>query len=1100
MRRQSTWGCRTLTSVVALGVVAGVATLSGSAPAVADPSAALAASPGTAPTTEDVDPKGSPVETLGSHDAGLLAEAEAADKTSVTVIIATADGKADDVAAQVESLGGSIARRFDQVGYVLATVPTGKVLNTAKLSGVKAIDLDETIQIDEPDLTADTTAAYQGGGVASGPGASTPADNPYMPTAETGSVDFKKKHPTWDGRGVTIGIMDTGVDLAHPSLQKTTTGERKITDWVTATDPLTEGDGSWRAMLTAVTGPTFTYAGSTWTAPAGSWRINRFSESITAADDAAGDVNRDGDTTDVWGVLYDPVSHDIRVDVNQNKDFTDDAVMRPYNEKYDVGYFGTDNPNTEVVERMPFVVEYREDVDLTPAGLPGQVTDFVNIGIPEGLHATHVAGIAAGNDLLGNRNLDGQAPGATIVSARACSWGGGCTAAALTTGMVDLVVNRHVDIVNMSIGGLPALNDGNNARAVLYDTLINDYGVQMFISAGNSGSGVNTIGDPSVATSVVSVAASISKETWLANYGSVTRKSLQLFNFSSRGPREDGGFKPNIAAPGSAISATPTWEVVEGLDTVGYTLPVGYAMENGTSMAAPQATGAATLLLSAAKQSRITVTPAQLRRAIYTTANPIAGEGAYEQGYGQFDVPASWSLLNKVGTPRTYTSSAAVCTPLDDYLATPGVGTGIYNRCAAADGGYTAGQTKTVTVELTRTSGPNKTIEHRLGWLGDHGAFSSAGSVGLPLNKAVAVKVKVRAGTGVTSAILTVDDPKTPAIDFEVLNTVVTGDALSSPSYTKSWSGKVDRNSTTSFFLTVPEGAAALQVDLTGIASGSQTRWIAINPYGVPVEPTSSPYCYTNYSDASVCKPEERSYEEPLPGVWEFEVESRRTSPVLSNPFTLTAKLQGVTVDPETVTLDSVQAGVATPVTWTVTNDYGPLTVSALGGSLGSSLSQRPSIAEGGVQYFTVVVPEGAEKLDVSIGNPSDVGADLDLYVYDENGVQVGYEADGDAEESVSIDAPAAGEYTVEVDGYAVPAGTTEYDYLDVYYSAALGTVAVPATPVVLAAGASTTITGTVTAASVPPAGRSLFGEVQFVTDEGAVVGRGSVSIGAVTE
>ena len=36
---------------------------------------------------------------------------------------------------------------------------------------------------------------------------------------------------------------------------------------------------------------------------------------------------------------------------------------------------------------------------------------------------------------------------------------------ALTEGMIDLVVNRGVDVVNMSIGGLPALNDGDNARA-----------------------------------------------------------------------------------------------------------------------------------------------------------------------------------------------------------------------------------------------------------------------------------------------------------------------------------------------------------------------------------------------------------------------------------------------------------------------------------------------------------------------------------------------------------------------------------------------------------------------------------------------------------
>ena len=72
----------------------------------------------------------------------------------------------------------------------------------------------------------------------------------------------------------------------------------------------------------------------------------------------------------------------------------------------------------------------------------------------------------------------------------------------------------------MSIGGLPALNDANNARAVLYDTLIQKYNVQMFISAGNSGPGENTIGDPSVATKVVSVGSSITDATWESNYGS----------------------------------------------------------------------------------------------------------------------------------------------------------------------------------------------------------------------------------------------------------------------------------------------------------------------------------------------------------------------------------------------------------------------------------------------------------------------------------------------------------------------------------------------------------------------------------------------------
>ena len=82
----------------------------------------------------------------------------------------------------------------------------------------------------------------------------------------------------------------------------------------------------------------------------------------------------------------------------------------------------------------------------------------------------------------------------------------------------------------------------------------------MFISAGNSGPGLNTIGDPSVATKVMSVGAYVHKDTWLNNYGAVATKTDGMFVFSSRGPREDGGFKPNISAPGSAVSSIPAWQ------------------------------------------------------------------------------------------------------------------------------------------------------------------------------------------------------------------------------------------------------------------------------------------------------------------------------------------------------------------------------------------------------------------------------------------------------------------------------------------------------------------------------------------------------------
>ncbi|HWG98029.1 MAG TPA: S8 family serine peptidase, partial [Pilimelia sp.] len=1047
-----------------------------------------------------------PAETLSSHDLELLAEAEAKGAPTVDLIVATDKGKTAEAAAGLVKLGAKVANRVDEVGYLRVRVPIGNVLKAARIPGIAAIDLDEVLRRPDPVETKGGKSAARAGRnganqpAPAAPGADTPAVNPFMPTHETGAVAFKKDHPAWDGRGITIGVLDSGVDLDHPALQTTTTGERKIVDWVTATDPLFDGDGTWRAMLTDVSGPTFTVAGipGTWTAPAGNYKFNRFAESITASSEPGGDVNRDGDTTDRFGVLYDPVTNDIWVDSNGNQDFTDEPKLRPYREKFQVGHFGVDNPATPVKERIPFVVEFREDVDVTPAGLPG-TADFVNIGIVESAHGTHVAGITAANDMFGNADFDGAAPGAKIVSSRACSWGGGCTAAAMTDGVVELVTRRKVDVVNISIGGLPALNDANNARARLYDRLISDYGVQLFISAGNSGPGVNTVGDPSVASNVVSVGASISKDTWLYNYGSVVRRKNAMFNFSSRGPREDGGLKPNITAPGSAVSTTPTWQAGSSPVETGYTLPPGYGMFNGTSMSSPQAAGAAALLLSAARATGKAVTPAGLRRALVSSATPISGEPTYRQGHGMVNTPGAWRLLRGATVPtRDYVADAPVCTPISDFLATPDRGTGLYNRCGAADGGHRANEVKTYDITLTRTSGPDRALVHQLSWLGNDGTFSAPARVTLGLDQPATITVRAKPKAGVHSAILRVDDPATAVVDFELSAVVVAAQDVTAPAYRFRAEGNVDRNSFTSYFVNVPAGAAALQVNLSGIATGSHTRFIAINPWGVPVESTSSLVCYTNFSDAKTCNPQSRAYANPLPGVWEIEVESRRTSPSLENPFVLTARVQGAQVTPAVVELPSVQAGVPSPVTWTVKNTFGPVEVQGKGGPLGSAASKRPTIAHHAKQTYTVEVPAGASRLDVRIGNVSDLAADLDLTVF-RNGVQVGQAADGDSEEAVSIANPAAGTYTIEIDGYAVPAGTTEYDYLDVFYAPALGTVTTTGAPVALAHGASTTISGTVTALSAPAEGRQLFGEMAVVTTEGATIGRGAVRIGAVT-
>ena len=110
-----------------------------------------------------------------------------------------------------------------------------------------------------------------------------------------------------------------------------------------------------------------------------------------------------------------------------------------------------------------------------------------------------------------------------------------------------------------------------------------------------------------------------------------------------------------------------------------------------------------------------------------------------------------------------------------------------------------------------------------------------------------------------------------------------------------------------------------------------------------------------------------------------------------------------------------------------------------------------------------------------------------------------GQSADGDSEESVTIANPAAGTWVALVDGYAVPSGTTEYDYLDVFTNPAFGSVAVTDANAARASGSSWTVPATVTATAAPAAGRVLRGQLTVQTDTGVTVGSSLVQINAVS-
>jgi subtilisin family serine protease len=1075
---------RSVALLAAAALIGGSATALVTSPAQADPAPKVRA--------------GKAEQQLGKKDRSLLAQARANGEKRITLIVAAAPGRSAQLAAQLKQLGGEVRKSETSVDYLRVSMPIGKADKAADLRDVTAMDVSEVIPIEDP--RPGPNGKGEDGAVVpapqSPPSRNTPRLNPYMPTGDTAAAQFALANPKWDGRGVTIGILDTGVDLSHPALAKTTTGERKVTDWTTYTDPNTDDDPTWLKMSTGLfsAGKTFDFGGRTWTAPAkgGPFSAAVFAESGNDISDPAsevgGDVNRDGDKTDTWGVIQDSVSKAVYVDTNQDGKFTDSKPMADYKYRYDVGTFGTDNAGTAIRESMPFVVQTN-------------VQGWVNIGIVSGAHGSHVAGITAANGLFGGK-MAGAAPGAKIKSFRVCLFSPGCTSYALIEGMTA-AAKSGVDVINMSIGGLPALNDGNNARAELYNRLVDEYNVQLVISAGNSGAGLNTVGDPSVADKVLSVGSYIHNNTWRSNYGSSSPLADNLHPYSSRGPREDGGFKPEVVAPGSAISTVPTWQPGGPVAGV-YELPPGYAMFNGTSMAAPQATGAAALLVSAYKATHRNVRPqaSALRSSLISTASFLPRYGAYEQGTGLIQVDRAWRQLNRAGATDAITTAVTVSTALSPNLDPPNRGTGIYDR-----EGIKAGMSYVRTYTLTRTTGAKGKVAFVASWLGNDGTFSAPKSVvltrGVPRSFAVTVTPKT---AGIHSAVLRLDNTKTVNYDALTLNTVVAAEQFTSANgYSVTETGTIGRNQSTSFFFAVPPGTPAFKVDMAagGDPGKGQVRFLRFHPYGVGIESNSTPNCY-HPSAGGTCpgSPTSRTVANPFPGVWEVAVEARRTSDVLSAPFSLTASILGASVTPNPDTIPTAVAGTPVAREYTLTTKFGPFTGRAVGTPLGSAKIGRPSIAAGDQQVYDVNVEAGATSLRATIGNTSDTGADLDLAVLNCTSgtcVVAGTSADGDSEESVTVANPAAGHWQVVVDGFEVPAGSTQFDYVDVYTTPAHGSVAVTDADAPRAAGSTWTVPGTVTAGAAPGAGRVLYGQVLVKTDEDLTVGTGDVIVQAVT-
>ncbi|WP_335934707.1 S8 family serine peptidase [Streptomyces sp. PTD5-9] len=226
-------------------------------------------------------------------------------------------------------------------------------------------------------------------------------------------------------------------------------------------------------------------------------------------------------------------------------------------------------------------------------------------------HGTHVASTVAGDGAASDGRYRGMAPDAELLVGKVLDDDGGGQESWVLKGMEWAAA--RAPIVNVSLSG--AATDGTDPLSQAVDNLSAEHGTLFVAAAGNQGS-PGTVGTPGAADAALTV-------------GAVERDDT-LAALSSQGPRlGDHAVKPDLTAPGIGIVAARATGT-DGDEPV----DDHYTALSGTSMAAPHVAGAAALLAQAHPDWK----GPQLKAALLSSAKPIAGQGAYEQGAGRLDV------------------------------------------------------------------------------------------------------------------------------------------------------------------------------------------------------------------------------------------------------------------------------------------------------------------------------------------------------------------------------------------------------------------------------------------------------------------------------
>jgi subtilisin family serine protease len=429
---------------------------------------------------------------------------------------------------------------------------------------------------------------------------------------DIGADTWLAEHPTWDGRGITIAFVGDVVGLSdeHPLLKDAYTLEgattRKIVARIASTDPRAirvRGASPFADVLTDISAASTVVErnGRQFRLPA----PGNYSLGLWRTDEQVYDVLIDWQKRTAW------------VDIKGDNDFSRATPLRDATSHHD---------------RMP----NRGGVPVIAIFGPGASRSLRLVALRNG-HDSMVVTAAAGNDSAAG--IIGVAPGASALLIES-----GTLLHTLLEAHIVAASHPNVDIISASTSNIGVDSSVETLRSHVFDRLARVYGKPTFLGSGNGGPAIGTLagGD---GTEEIHVGAYASKRVLSGITGLTLSEQDLILPYSGRGPRADGMMKPELVAPAPQIVGRCAGRTAR----IGaFVLPACYGIAEGTSTATPTAAGVAALVLSAARQNKITNAAANLRTALLSGARPLDGWSVLEQGWGVINVQGAWNMLRRM--------------------------------------------------------------------------------------------------------------------------------------------------------------------------------------------------------------------------------------------------------------------------------------------------------------------------------------------------------------------------------------------------------------------------------------------------------------------